>query len=208
MTSEHKFHLYVTVATVMVMYFMIENVAPFLNEFGVAKPIVTLLSTVGIYNLFVKTLSSLARNWLWLKKYLLGATFLNGTWVGEFKGSNNEKIITVEAFDQTLNHLVIRGESFKENGESYAQWISKATFINETDGVLTYTYTCDKDDDKSTFQGVCVFNFERAAAHLPPTYIKGYSTDVIDGVRTSNREKKIDDKLLPLLEAFELAKNA
>jgi hypothetical protein len=94
MTSEYKFHSYVTVATVMVMYFMIENVAPFLNEFGVAKPIVTLLSAVGIYNLFAKILSSLARNWLWLKKHLLGASFLNGTWVGEFKGSNNEKIIT------------------------------------------------------------------------------------------------------------------
>ena len=207
MTSEHKFHSYVTVATVMVMYFMIEHVAPLLNDYGFAKPVITLLTAVGIYNLFAKILTSMARNWLWVKKHLLGASFLNGTWLGEFI-SNDEKIITVEFFDQTLNHLVIRGEAFDEAGNSYAQWISKASFINDTDGVLTYTYTCDKDNSDSTFQGVCVFNFEREASYLPPAFIKGYSTDVIDGVRTCNRERKISDKLIPLENALVVAKNA
>ena len=207
MTPEQKFNSYVTVATIMVMYLMIDNIAPLLNKFGIAKPIVTLLSAVGVYNLFAKILSSMTRNLLPVKKHLLGASFLNGTWAGEIKGANNEKIITVEFFEQTLNHLVIRGEAFKENGDSYAQWISKATFINESDGVLTYTYSCDKNDDNSSFQGVCVFNFERSSSHVAPNYIKGYSTDVVDGVRGCNREFRISEELLTLSKALELAKN-
>ena len=106
MTPEQKFHSYVTASTVLVMYFAIETVAPLLNEFTIAKPIVTLLTAIGIYNLFAKILSSLARNWLWVKKYLLGPNFIHGTWGGEFKGSDNDKIITIESFEQTLNLLL------------------------------------------------------------------------------------------------------
>ena len=57
-------------------------------------------------------------------------------------------------------------------------------------------------------QGVCVFIFDREDTHLPPSHIKGYSTDVVDGIRTSNHEKKFSDKLIPRLKAFELTKNA
>ncbi|WDE06723.1 hypothetical protein SG34_007410 [Thalassomonas viridans] len=206
MQSEHKFHSYITVFTVVVMYFMIQRVAPLINGYDIAKPVAAFISAVGIYNIFAKILLAISRNWLWLKKHFLGASFVNGTWVGKFTNSNNETIFTVEYFDQTLNYLVIRGEAFRENGESYAQWLSKATHINEADGVLTYTYTCDKDEVKSTMQGVCVFSFQREAAHLPPSFMKGYSADLVDGVRDSNSETKVSDSLVPLQEAITLAK--
>lgn len=206
MTPEQRFHSYITVATVFLMFVVIKYVEPSLKMWGLVKLFLTLLSTFALYSLLATILLSLSRNWLWLKKHLLGASFLNGTWVGSFKNHQGVEIFTVEFFEQTISSLVIRGEAFNSNGDSHAQWVSKATFINSSDGILTYTYTCDKSDDKSTFQGIGVFNFERQDSHLPPKYIKGYSTDIVDGIRTHNREKKITDKLLDLEDAFNRAK--
>ncbi len=109
---------------------------------------------------------------------------------------------------QTISSLTIRGEAFNSDGTTYAQWTSVASSINANDGVLTYTYTCDSNVDYSTFQGIGVFKLERKGSHLPPTYIKGYSADIKDGVKTENREKRISEELLELHEAYQLAKES
>lgn len=212
MTPEHKFHSYVTTLTIIVMYFIVSELVPIIDSVGDSsmylKPLVSVLSAFGLYGLFAKVMNGIACNWNWLKRHLLGPTYLNGTWVGRFINSQNEEKITVEFFEQTISSLTIRGEAFNSDGSTYAQWTSIAASINERNGVLTYTYTCDSHIDYSTFQGIGVFSFERKSAHLPPTFIKGYSADISDGVRTENREKRISEKLLESHEAYELARQS
>ena len=212
MTPEQKFYGYVTTATIIVMYFIIIKLVPALDNFqdGAAylKHIVSILSAFGVYNLLAKILSTAARNWKWLKKHLLGSSYVDGTWAGKFTTDNNEEKITVEFFEQTISSLTIRGEAFNSDGTTYAQWTSVASSINAIDGVLTYTYTCDSNVEYSTFQGIGVFKFERKGAHLPPIFIKGYSVDIKDGVKFENREKKISDDLLELEEAYTRAKQS
>lgn len=212
MTPEQKFHSYVTSVTVFVMYFLIEKLTPYFNQIehgsDYIKPIVSILSAFGVYTLLAQLLITVSRNWQWLNKFLLGANYLNGTWVGNFTNNRGEKKITVEFFEQNLSSLVIRGESFNiEDGSTYAQWTSTASSINVVDGVLTYTYTCDSNVDYSTGQGIGVFKFEREGSHMPPTFIKGYSVDITDGVKSENREKKISDNLYELQEIYEIAEN-
>jgi len=210
MTPEYKFHAYITGFTVTLMYLMITQVIPIFDglKFGSisVQPVIAILSTAGIYGSLSSILMGLSRNVNWFKKHLLGSRYLNGTWIGKFTIENDERIYTVETFEQTISSLKIRGHAFHEDGKTFAQWESVAESIKEKDGVLTYTYTCTRNQDIFSIEGIGVFKFERASSHLPPTHIFGYSADLTDGIRNENREKKISDKLLPVDKGLQLAK--
>jgi hypothetical protein len=131
---------------------------------------------------------------------------VNGTWVGKFHSSSRGTIYTVEHFEQTLSSLKIRGQAFDASGVRYALWFSISSNIDEASGLVSYTYNCDKDADKGSFQGVAVFYFERPDERSAPLYMAGYSADLIDGQRTENRERKISEDLLPFEAALIEAK--
>lgn len=200
MKPEHRFHSCVTAVTVVVMFYFIKYVVPLLSfsptvdEF--VKPVVSLLTSVGIYKLLAVLLLLTAKNWKWVKRLLLGASYMNGTWIGKFQTSNGETIHTVEHFEQTLSSLKIRGQAFNADGSSYAYWNSVSETIDEVSGLLSYTYNCDKNSDKGSFQGVGVFHFERSDETRAPDKIRGYSADLVDGQRNENRESKVSEDLI------------
>ncbi|MBA1419620.1 MAG: hypothetical protein FAF03_01840 [Epsilonproteobacteria bacterium] len=205
MTPEYKFQAYVTGFTVSIMYIVITEIIPMFDDIKswseYIKPLVTLASTAVVYQTLSKSLLVLARNFNWLKKHLLGVQYLNGTWVGKFTVANDEPIFTVETFEQTLSALHISGEAFDMKGSTYAQWESVAVSIDK--GVLTYTYSCRRNEENFSFEGIGVFKLDGN----PPTYLRGFSADLTDGgKRNENREKKVSDKLLTFDEALELAK--
>ncbi len=208
MKPEHRFHSYVTAATITAMYFVIQHLLSLIDEstYPYLKPASALLLSVGVYKLLATTLQSTARKINFVKRHLLGANYVNGTWVGKFKASDGAFAYTVEHFEQTLSSLQIRGEAYRESGEPYAQWISLSETIDEMAGSLTYTYNCDKPSDKGSFQGVCVFQFERSNETCGPDRIRGYSADLVDGVRTPNYETKISEELLPFGKALTKAR--
>ena len=209
MKPEHKFHSYVTGATVTLMYFVIQKGLPLLHlepSFEpYVKPIGALLLSAGLYKLFAVVLLGFARKLKFVKRHLLGASYVNGTWVGKFSASDGSTVYTVEHFEQTLSSLKVRGQAFRSSGASYAQWNSLSETIDELSGLLTYTYNCDKTKEKGSFQGVCVFQFERQDETCGPTRMRGYSADLVDGVRTENRETKISEELLPFDDAIRAA---
>ncbi|WP_146052103.1 hypothetical protein [Pseudomonas syringae] len=206
MSPEHKFHSHVTTATVLLMFYAIKYISPqliFSPEVDrYIQPVAIFISTVGIYKLIANIILSLANRWGWVKRWLLGAHYLGGTWVGSFKSASGETIRTVEHFEQSLSTLKIRGQAFDEHGESYALWHSVSENIDTNSGLLTYTYNCDKDSDKASFQGIGVFHFQRNDASSAPTIIRGYSADLSDGKRTDNEEKKCSDDLIAFKEAL------
>jgi hypothetical protein len=209
MKPEHRFHSYVTAATVTAMYFIIQYTLPLLSQqsgiLPYLKPAGALLLSVGVYKFLATLLLSMSRKWKFIKRHLLGANYLNGTWVGKFRTFDSSWIYTVEHFEQTLSSLKIRGQGFTADGESYAYWNSLSETIDEQSGLLTYTYNCDKNDDKWSFQGVCVFQFERKDETSAPDRMYGYSADLVDGVRLENRETKISENLLSFDDAFHKA---
>ena len=208
MKPEHRFHSYVTAATVAVMYYVVQHVAPLMSGGTVpfAQPVAALLLSVGVYKLLASFLLSTSRRFKFVKRHLLGANHVNGTWYGKFRLDDGSLVHTVEHFEQTLSSLKIRGQGFRSSGSSYAQWTSISETIDAEAGILTYTYNCDKTNDKASFQGVCVFQFERADETSGPTCIRGYSADLIDGVRTENIEIKLSEDLLPFNQALQIAR--
>lgn len=210
MKPEYRFHSYVTAATVTVMYFAIQKLLPLLqldsNVDSFLKPIGTLFLSIGVYKLLATSLLGVARKMKFVKRHLLGASYLNGTWVGKFTSADSSVVYTVEHFEQTLSSLKVRGQAFRDSGQSYAQWNSESETIDEISGLLTYTYNCDKTSDKGSFQGVCVFQFERDDKTCGPNRMRGYSADLVDGIRTENNESKISENLVPFAEALRAAR--
>lgn len=212
MKPEHRFHSYVTAATVLVMFYFIKHVVPLLTFSPVVdeflKPAVSLLASVGIYKLFAGLLLTTAKRWKWVKRFLLGASYVNGTWIGKFQTASGETIHTVEHFEQTISSLKIRGQAYNSSGSSYAYWNSVSETIDEVCGLLSYTYNCDKNSEKGSFQGVGVFHFERGDESSAPSKIRGYSADLVDGTRTENRERKVSEDLISFEDALLEAKKA
>jgi hypothetical protein len=210
MKPEHRFHSYVTAATVLVMFYFIQHVVPLLT-FSPAldqflKPGVSLLSALGIYKSLASLLLGTVRRWKWVKRLLLGASYMNGTWIGKFQTSAGETIYTVEHFEQTLSSLKIHGQAFHTDGSSYGYWDSVSETVDEVLGLLSYTYNCDKNSDKDSFQGIAVFHFERSDEKSAPSKLRGYSADLVDGQRTENREQKLSENLVRFDEALAEAK--
>jgi len=194
------------------MYFVIQKLLPFLhvepNVDSYLQPLGTLLLSLGIYKFLAIVLLGFSRRLKFVKRHLLGASYVNGTWVGKFKTADSSFAYTVEHFEQTLSSLKVRGQAFRESGESYAQWNSESETIDEHSGLLTYTYNCDKTSEKGSFQGVCVFQFERDDETCGPTQMRGYSADLADGVRTENREVKYSEELVSFEEGLRAARQA
>lgn len=211
MKAEQRFHTYVTGATITILYFVIQHGAPLLSRIDSAlaryvTPVAALLLAVGIYKAIASALLGITRRWKFVKRWMLGASYVNGTWVGKFSAEDGSLVYTVEHFEQDLSGLQIRGQGQCADGTWYANWVSEAAAIDERVGKLTYIYTCQKRELSNRFQGVCTFDFERPDAESRPTAMNGSSADLPDGRPTRNYERQISELLLPFEQAFAIAR--
>jgi hypothetical protein len=218
-----RLNLAVSTATVAIMFAILEYLVPMLQASAIpaaflklipfatpaqlveaSKFVLTVLATFGTYKLLASVLIRTIDRISYLKSFIFGPSYVEGTWIGQF-GDNNQSKWSVEHFEQTLNGVIIRGYAHNRDGTAYASWISNAVSIDYVRGILTYTYDCDLIGHNSPQQGIGVFQFERPATGKAPTGIKGYSTDLVDGVRSANHEFKISNDLILIDEAMKQA---
>jgi hypothetical protein len=222
MTAVQRLGISVSTLTVVVMYAIlryllpalqnspaaISRYLPFLSNNQVTElsaVLVTALAAAGTYKLLASILLRWADRWSPIKSAIFGASYLEGTWIGQFQSGSGPKL-TVEHFEQKLSGIVIRGLAENEDASPYASWISDAVSVDRERGRLVYNYNCDLFGSKASHQGIGVFQFERLASWKAPFAIIGYAADLPNGDRSANHEYKISDKLLPTAEAFEQAR--
>ncbi|MCH7330848.1 hypothetical protein [Acinetobacter modestus] len=134
MNTAGRFYLIVSTITVATMYVIMIHLIPFLHIFlekwatfsGFA---VTVLGSLALYRIIVWGVGFILKKWLWLRAIVFGPAFLHGTWVGYFRGHNNDFRYVIEHFEQDFDGLIIRGQSFDENGQLHAHWISTSVNI-------------------------------------------------------------------------------
>lgn len=225
MQAIQRFNVTVSTLTVAVMFAVIAYLLPMLQASAfpaqlakllpfvtpsqlveASKWVLAALATFGTYNLLAGFLAESIDRIAYLKSFIFGAAYVEGTWVGRFM-AGPESNWTVEHFEQNLEGVVIRGHAFDRNGTLYASWTSSAVAIDVSKGVLTYTYNCDVMGRTTPQQGIAVFNFERADGSKPPERILGYSTDLTDGHRSPNNEVRISSYALPLDQALKRARD-
>jgi hypothetical protein len=210
MSPSNKFHLFVATTTIAVMYWIINHLSPLLQSTAhlnlYYRVAIVYLGSAAFYQLLASGLRWLFEYWRHLRRWVLGPEYIEGTWIGCYKNPAGQKQFTIEHFEQTLDRIVIRGYAYLENGTLHAQWNSKAVAVNADQGTLTYSYDCDVHANKSSFQGLAAFTFERKGPRKAPTAMCGYSADLIDGVRSTNQEIKLSDSQVDVGKALAEAK--
>jgi hypothetical protein len=205
-----RFNSTVMTITVAVMYVVIEHVIPLVPLAGLpaetSKAIIVLLSTVGTYTAAAKALYLTFDHSVWVRQFVLGPSFLAGTWIGCYSGANNQRRFTVEIFEQRLNRIVVRGWAFAEDGKLHADWISDTAEVDPRVGTLVFSYNCQVYASKTKHQGIAVFHFVRPDHKTAANELIGYSADLTDGERTQNHEFKLSDTGKPLDEALQAAR--
>jgi hypothetical protein len=154
------------------------------------------MASVGTYKTAANYFTKIAQKVSRIEKWLLGAAYVKGTWVGAYREDDGTVRYIVEHHEQTLSSLIVRGWAYTQDGHEHANWCSDAASINVEKGILIYEYGCDPLRGKGSHQGIGVFNFIRDLPGSAPTHIRGYSADLTDGIRTPSREKKISSSFM------------
>ena len=118
MEGIQRFNLYVSTATVAVMFGIIEYVMPMLQASGIppallqlipfaapvqiveaSKLVIAALATLGTYRLLAKILIPSIDHLPFIKPLIFGPSYVEGTWIGRF-GAPTQLKWTVEHFEQ------------------------------------------------------------------------------------------------------------
>ncbi len=215
MNPELKFHSLIVSGSTLVVFTAWSQLATLVANYPAISVITASLVSIGIYRLLTIVLLAAFRKSSWVKKFILGPSYMEGTWIGFFIGHDEKTRFFIEAFEQDLSGLVIRGKGFRENGEYHGSWISDNTEINARQGKLTYTYEADVIGNSHINPGLAAFSFERKSKDLPPHSMIGFSSDIFNPKKLKSFEKKIssdtsvkiDDALVQAREFYETNKN-
>jgi len=198
-----------TVLTVTLMFFGIAFVAPWVKTLPISQAVaawaVGAVVSLGSYKLIGSGLFTLFRRSLKLRKFVLGSSFLEGTWVGHYMHQGMRRF-TVEFFDQEKGTTKILGREFDDKGKTRASWYSDAVSIDIENMRLVYTYTCEVFGTKDQQQGFASFRLLIPKKRAPAHALDGYSADLIDGDRDPNKEYKISDGVVKDEDALEQAR--
>jgi len=192
------------------MFWVVSYVAPYLKTLTwhqeAMLSVVSLLTSVG----FFKTLSWLLGLLMSLsglvRKKVLGAHYMHGTWIGWFIGHSKDKRYMVEYYSQDLDSLSITGQSFNDKLDLHGQWTSDAVTVDIRHGQLVFTYTFDVITNSAPLAGVHTSILERTGPHEAPIALKGFAHDLNDPTRIAVHSIKLSDEFKPLAEALEEAK--
>lgn len=156
---------------------------------------------MALYRGIASLLFSTFRKNLRLRKFILGAGFLEGTWI-EFFPLEDSYHFTIEFFDQESGETKITGRESDASGKTFASWKSYATSVDLNDRRLTYAYSCDVFDRDRQQQGLGVFDMVGKGKKSQPTILDGYISDLVNGEKDTIKEYKISDELVADDEAL------
>lgn len=186
--------------TILTMSLMLEFLIPKIQN-EKYEIIAAILSAAAIYNFLNTFLSYFFNNIRFLKRKLLGKNYLEGTWIGTFENKLGGRNFLVETFEQSLDELLIIGESFNEQGQVISRWKTETTSINKEKSSLIYSYICDTMSDNASYRGIANFNIITETHHKTPRSLRGHTYDITDGKRYNSIEEKISDNILNITES-------
>lgn len=157
----------------------------------IGKIVVEYLTSYGFYKLITTILHSLAKRLKFIKSLLLGNSYIEGTWIGYYIGVSGEIRYIIEYYEQDLDGIQIRGESYTKDLKLHSKWSSTSVNVLPDIGQIIYTYTVESTDENTNNLGCASFSFKRNSKNDSPYALLGYSIDVQFGKRVSNYERKI-----------------
>jgi hypothetical protein len=153
------------------------------------------LSSVGAYRLLLRILVFLIQKSPRIRRWMLGAEHLEGVWAGYNIQPDGDTFLVVERFEQSIDDLVIRGDSYSLDGRHVTNWEAEIYNTDSEKGTLAYNFNCRTLAKGKTFKGTAHFNFQRPKKEAPTSCIQGFVYDITaDRQEGSNAyEEKIAD---------------
>jgi hypothetical protein len=210
MTPATKFNALLTGLTVFLMFWLVTTLAPLIRNVSWLSTsmisLTTLLSSAGFFRLLSMGLSWLMSKSHKVRKFVLGPSYIHGTWVGCFTGHRGDKRYMVEHFAQDLDKLRITGRSFTDQLEQHGHWTSEAVTVDVEHGKLVFTYCFEGITKSAPLPGVHTSTLDRQSQFHAPTALGGFAHDMNDATRIPIYSERFSDDLLPFFEAAKEAK--
>lgn len=206
MSPTANFNAVLAATTVGIMYFVLPFLLPLVNAesraYQFLLPLASFLGSLGIYRLLAIGLRFAMNRWEYLRKKILGAHYVHGTWVGWFVGHSGEVRYMVEHFEQSLDSFVIRGWSFKTDNKTHGSWHSRSTALNVEAGTLEFSYVFDSSAWASPRYGLNQSLLQRKSKGAAAFALKGIAHDLNDETRIDVHSEKVSDSLVPPLSVL------
>lgn len=193
MSPEIRFHSFVTSLTTLIVFSVWSFYLQIVSKYPISSVIVASIFTLGVYRLVNMIFLVIFREVKCIKKLILGASYMEGTWVGFFVGHQNNIRYLVETFEQDLSLLKIRGRVYKNDFTYHSSHISTDATINTINGKLIYSYDSDSILNTHINVGLARFEIIRNSREKPAHHIVGYSSDLFHSKKLIAFEDKISD---------------
>jgi len=201
---------YASGLTVGIMFLCIIWLQPIINDVSRGYRFWGVLSgvflTYGLYRGIMLFLLFFYKKNLFLRKFVLGEMFVEGTWVGCY-WKLDSWVITKEFIDQSTGEIIIYGREFYLDGATRASWVSDTVSIDLIKKQITYAYKCRVFARKNLQEGLGVFDMLKDQREKYASMFDGYSVDLIDGDRDQNKEYKVSDRNISDKAALDYAKD-
>lgn len=128
-----------------------------------------------------------------IKKWIFGASYLEGVWIGFFIGKMDKERFFIETFEQDFNSITLRGEGYRDGEGYFGSWTSKNVHFDVRIGSISYMYETDAIKDSAISPGLAIFKIDRESIDCPPYKLKGFSSDLYNPKKFKSLEYKISD---------------
>ena len=158
---EIQFHSWLCSAIVGVFIIILGILIPWLQALPSWGKFATIAGAVFLSHIGYRLVVALAlwatRKLPFVAKWILGANYIRGFWVGHVTSSSGNTSIAIEKYDQDLSVLHIKGESYWPDGKPAATWETTSASINPETSIIYATYKTtifdDNGDIERTAQG-------------------------------------------------------
>jgi hypothetical protein len=193
MSPEIKFHSFVTSTTTLIVFSLWSYMLQQAQLHPIASVVAASIFTLGIYRLINTIFLAMFRNIRFLKKFILGASYMEGTWVGFFVSHQGNVRYLVETFEQDLSLLKIRGRVYRDDFTYHSVHISTDATLDVINGRLSYSYDADAIPNTHINAGLARFELVRHGREMPAHHIVGYSSDLFHPKKLTAFEDKISE---------------
>lgn len=203
-----KLHGIVLSLTTIVVYNLWEILSIIQVTNTESKVLIGILVSLGTYQTILSVIKYVFLKIRVVKKFIFGASYLEGVWVGFFIGKAGKERFYIETFEQDFNKITIRGDGYREDEGYYGSWISHNVHFDIRAGSITYLYETNAIKNSFINPGLAFFTIDRKNLESPPYKLKGFSSDLYDPKKLKSLEKKISDipNIKDVKEALKLAK--
>jgi hypothetical protein len=147
MSAEQKVSSYVFAVTITLMAAAFAYIPQFheIEQHPLTGILVGALTGTGLFEALAKLVEFAFKRRRFIKKFILGPSYLEGCWVGFYIGASGQPRLIREFVRQDWSSVFINGQAFNIDGTPHGQWRSVVAMVKGEEGLLRGDLVGDLD---------------------------------------------------------------